>query len=247
VTQLLAAVALLAALAACDRPPGKPEPVKPAPGEGGHVTDPGFPNVRARLRLTSRAPALPERVIEQTIWLDGSRFRVRDEAGRDLHEILGEATAKRGLGVPAKSMEDIMARRAAARRAATGATEIYGDLADDAGWIYPADAARWARPARELAPIATQILAIDRPGSLAAAGPATRLARPGTEYRGVVTIVDDGQNFDSAIDCVVAPPFLLYDQVRDPASTEHYYVRELLELAAGAVTAADLAPPAGQR
>lgn len=181
-------------------------------------------------------------MIEQTIWLDGTRFRVRDEAGRDLYEILGDATARRGLGLPAKSMEDIMDRRKAASRPSPGPTEIYGNLADDVGWVYPPRAARWAKPARELAPVATQILAVDRPGSLNAAGAVTRLGRPATEYRGVVTVDDDGQRFDSAIDCVVALPFLLHDQVRDPGSAEHYYTREVLDLAPGAVTAADLEP-----
>lgn len=203
----------------------------------------GFPNVRARLRLTSRAPEIPERVIEQTIWLDGTRFRVRDEVGRDLYEILGDATARRGLGLPAKSMEDIMDRRKAATRPSPGPTEIYGNLADDVGWIYPPRGARWAKPARELVPIATQILAIDRPGGLGSAGTAIRLGRPATEYRGMVTVDEDGQRFDSAIDCVIAQPFLLYDQVRDPGSAEHYYIREVLDLAPGAVTAADFEPP----
>lgn len=53
----------------------------------------------------------------------------------------------------------------------------------------------------------------------------------------MVTVDDDGQRFDSAIDCVIAQPFLLYDQVRDPGSAEHYYIREVLDLAPGAVTA----------
>src|SRR5262249_36907927 len=151
VTRLLAA-ALALTVVACGGPPGQPEGKQP-PAPGGDVSQAGFPNVRARLRLTSRAPAVPGRVREQTIVPDGTRFRVRDEAGRDLYEILGDATAKRGLGLPAKSMEDIMDRRKAASRPSPGPTEIYGNLADDVGWVYPPRAARWAKPARELAPL----------------------------------------------------------------------------------------------
>ena len=203
-----------------------------------------LPNARLRVRLRWQAPSLPERTVEQTVWLRGSRFRVRDEAGRPLHEILGDATAPRGLGLPARTMEEIMDRDAAARRPPAGVTEVFGDLASDQGWVYPVGRARWARPAHELVPIAMQVLARDRTANLQAHGAVTRLGRTATEYRGVVDIQEGGAVQHSAVVRVIDPPFVLLDEVRDAGNpADHYYVREVVALDVGVVGDADLSPP----
>ena len=202
-----------------------------------------FPNARLRLRLRWQAPALPEHTVEQTIWLRGSKFRVRDEAGRPLYEILGDVTAPRGLGLPARSMEEIMDRRAAARRPPVGVTEVFGDLASGEGWVVATGSPRWAKPASELAPIARQVLAGDRAAGLDRRSAVTRLARAATEYHGVVEVQEDGAPQHVAVVRVIDPPFLLLDDVRDAGSADHYYIREVVVLDQGVVTDADLAPP----
>jgi hypothetical protein len=120
-----AAFALVAVACACGR---SPSPSKaPPPDQGAPVpvpvtatpdaTSDELPNARVRLRLHSRGPAVGEHTIEQTIWLRGSRFRVR-------------------LGDAPRTMEEIMDRKSAALRPPPGPTDIYGDLAGDTAWIY---------------------------------------------------------------------------------------------------------------
>jgi hypothetical protein len=238
-------LALAACAGGCGPAAAKGPAMAPPPG-GGRMAEPEeYPNVRARIRLSSKAPGLDPRADEAEIWLRGRRFRVRDESGRPPSEILGEIHAPRGLGVPARSMEDLMDRNAATRRPKAGATELFGDLATKEGWVYPPHGPRWARPAPDLAPAAEQILAKGVETSLGRTREVTRLGRAGVEVHGVVPVVDDGQTFHNDVTLVLSPPFLLLDQVRDAGNAEHFFVREILSLEEGAVTDADLTPPAG--
>jgi hypothetical protein len=216
--------------------------------EGAIVSEPGFPNVRARVRWSRKAPSLPDREDFMEIWMKGSRFHVRDESGRHLSEIVGDLTAPRGLGSPARTMEDFMdASSAARRKAKEGAgkpTELFGDVATDRGWVYPPKGERWASPAKNLAPAATQILSEGREAGLDSAGKSTRLGREATEYHGVLTVKDDGREFQNDVTRVIAPPFLLLDQIRDANAPErHFFVREIVSLEEGTVTDADVTPP----
>ena len=206
-----------------------------------------FPNVHARLRITQNAPQLLRREDELEIWLAGSRFRVRDPAGREPNELLGELKAPRGLGLPAPTMEAVMDRRLAARRKPDGPTELYGDLESGAGSVHPPRGPPWSMRAERLAPIAAQILAHGAPlvGGAASswlepAGEVTRLGRTGTAYRGTVELIDDGQRVRNAIVRMLAPPYLLLDEIRDATGFDHFYIRELVALDEGAVTDADL-------
>jgi hypothetical protein len=235
----LAAVAAVA-VCACGR---SPSPAKAPPDQGASVTADDFPNVRVRLRLRSQSAALPERTIEQTIWLRGPRFRIRDEAGRDLHQILTDVTAPSGLGHAPRTLEEIMDRRSAARRPPAGATEIFGDLASDAAWNYAPGSSPWSQPAHELAPIARQPLAGDRAVGLTAGAAATHLGRTATEYRGQLQVVEAGASRRNAVVRLIAPPFLLLDDVRDAGNANHFYIREVIALDLGVVTDADLARP----
>jgi hypothetical protein len=199
--------------------------------------------VHARLRVSQKAPGVPVRAGEVEIWLSGSRFHVRDFSGRNISEILGDITEPRGLGVPARSMEDMMDRHSAARAAKDGPPlELFGDLASDEGWVYPPTAARWAMPAKELALVAEQILARDKTTGLKPGGTATRLGRAGTEYRGVVGVTKDGKQIQNAVTRTIAPPFLLFEETHD-ASNDHFaYARELLSIEENTVTDADVIP-----
>lgn len=206
-------------------------------------TEDELPNARIRLRLHFHAPSLPERDIVQTIWLHGSKFRVRDEAGRSFYEVLGDVTYPRGLGLPATTIEEVMDRRSAAQRQPAGVTEVFGDLATGAGLVVPSVGAPWAKDAVELAPLARQVLAADLAPSLVRAGDVKRLGLDATEYKGEVEVDEKGARRRNTVVRVLAPPFLLLDDVRDAELADHYYVREVVALDAGVVTEADVTPP----
>ncbi|HUQ06584.1 MAG TPA: hypothetical protein VM261_28975 [Kofleriaceae bacterium] len=205
-----------------------------------------LPNARVRLRLHFHASSLPERDIEQTIWLRGSKFRVRDEVGRELYEMLGDVTYPRGLGLPATTMEEIMDRNDAARRKPTGVTDVYGDLATGAGWVGQTGEKPSPVPASKLAPLARQVLAAGddpRLTAVARAGDVKRLGRAAVEYKGDVEVDEKGAKRRNAVVRVVAPPYLLLDDVRNAELADHYYVREVVALDEGVVTDADVTPP----
>ena len=206
----------------------------------------GYPNVRARLRLSRMGPGLPKREIYMDIWMKGSMFRVRDEAGRDMAEILEDITAKRGLGAAARTMEgimDIWSVTLDEGEATRGATELFGDMATDEGWVYPRGKARWAIAAERVAPAAEQILSKGRETQLEPLRDVTRFGKTCTEYHGFVEVEDQGVQHRNEITRVISPPFVLFDQVRNAQDSEHYYIREVVSLEEGAVTDADVAPP----
>jgi hypothetical protein len=213
-----------------------------APGDS-IVSTPTYPNVHVRLRLSQQAPALPQRTDEVELWLDGTRFHVRDLSGRSPSMILGELSAPRGLGVPARTMEEIMDRKSAARRTPAGPTDLYGDLASGDGWVYPPRGERWAMPASELAPAAEQILAAGRDAGLTRTGATTHLGKDAATYHGVVDADEDGTTFHGDVTRLLAPPYLLSERVHDAGNAAHYFAREVLALDEGSVTDADLTPP----
>lgn len=238
-----------AALAACPRPAPAPAPTPPpsirhAPSGGSTVSDARFPNVHARLRVSQKAPSLTRRDDELEIWLDGSRFHVRDHGGRGPGELLDELAAPRGLGVPARTMEAIMDRNTAARRKPEAPTDLYGDLATGDGWVFESPLPPRPMSAASLLPAATQILGADAADGLTRAGEVTRLGRAATEYRGTVEVTEDGARHQNAVVRVIAAPYVLLDETRSAASAEHFYIRELIALDEGAATDADLTPPA---
>lgn len=224
-------------------PDAKPDASSDASASTDAVARAEFPNARIRLTLRFQAPAQAERTIEQTIWLSGSRFRVRDHAGRAVNDILGDVTAPRGLGKPARTMEEIMDRDDAARKPPPGVTDLYGDLATGAGVVVRWSDKPWAKPALDLAPIARQVLSGDRTASLARRGEVTRLGREATEYTGAIEVVENGRPMKSNVVRVVDPPFLLLDDTRDAEIDDYFYVREVVALETDVVTDADVSPP----
>jgi hypothetical protein len=206
-------------------PDASPDASDAASPDASVVAHEEFPNARIRLKLHFHAPALPERTIEQTIWLSGTRFHVRDEAGRALYEILGDVTYPRGLGLPATTMEEIMDRKAAARRKPSAPTDIYGDVASNT------------------APIARQVLSGDRTATFTRGGEVTRLGRKATEYKGAIEVQENGRPMKTDVLRVVASPYVLFDEARDSQIADFYYVREVVALDEGVVTDADVTPP----
>lgn len=228
------ALAAIVAGAACASAPRGPT-----------MTRPRYPNVHARLRLAQRAPTTPPRDDELEIWLSGTRFRVRDPSGRRNAEIVADATAPRGLGAPARTIEDMMDRQSAAAnpRPAGPPTELFGDLWTGAGWVFPSRGTPWETSADKLAPVAEQILAGDKAAGLAEVGGATRLGRAATEYRGIVKVTEDGATFDNLVVRVIAPPYVLLDDARNSGTGSSSYVREIVALEEGSVSDADVTPP----
>jgi hypothetical protein len=239
-------IAALAAVCACSHP-AAPERASASPKRGPTVTSPAFPNVHAHLRLTQEQPAAPPRIVELEIWLRGSRFRVRDLAGRRFEEIDADLKAPRGLGVPARSMEDFMDRSSAARRPPRPPTELYGDLATGDGWIFRAGTAPRSEPAAELAHVAEQILAHGKDAGLRKIGDVTVLGRAAAEYRGTASVTEDGTPYHNEVYRVIAAPYLLVEKLHDSQVPGLSYQRELISLDEGSVGDADLAPPAGTR
>jgi hypothetical protein len=162
-----------------------------------------------------------------------------------IQDLLGDVTAPRQLGVPARTIEDMMDRHSAAQHPDLDPqpTELFGDLSSGDGWVYPSHGERRQLRATRLAPVAEQILARDKANGLAPGGGATRLGRAATEYRGIVTVAEDGEPYRNEVTRVIAPPYLLFEAVHDAANPGMSYVREIVALDEGTVTDADLTPP----
>lgn len=244
-----AAVALVvvASCAGRDAPRAAPATLEAAPpARTIAMTRPGYPSVHARLRLTQRTVDPPPRVCELEIWLAGARFHVRDLAGRRLDEILADLRDPRQLGALPRTIEERMDRDAGERaRAGGGAvepTELYGDLASDAGLVVRPGLPAVELSAAALAPVAEQILAHNRMIGLQIVAATTRLGRAATEYHGFVMVSADGAQYRNEVTRVIAPPYLLFERTR-AAGAELSYTREVTALDDGAVGDADLVPP----
>ncbi|HEX3765454.1 MAG TPA: hypothetical protein VHW23_42455 [Kofleriaceae bacterium] len=204
------------------------------------MTGPRFLHVHARLRVQQRQPGIPDRELVLEIWLAGSRFRVRDPAGRAVAEIVGDVTAPRGLGLPVRELEEMMDRASATLDGPP--TELTGDLATGEGWVQGPFGDRWRQPAAELAPAALQILAGDKAAGLTATGTEVRLGRRGLVYHGTVAVRADDLVRYNRIHRVIAPPYLVFETAHDTQVEALSYLRELIALEEGTVTEADLAP-----
>jgi hypothetical protein len=174
------------------------------------------------------------------IVMDGSRFHVSDESGAHPSDILGDVRAPRGLGRTPGSLEEIMDINSDWRRGpvAEHPTELYGDLASTEGWVRDRRLKEWSVPARELAPVAEQMLAFDESSAgLDASGETECLGRRCTEYSGVIK--------SEGVEVVrrVSGPFLMYSSVRDLENANYFFTREIVALEEGGATDADLKRP----
>jgi hypothetical protein len=190
-------------------------------------------------------PILPPRQSFMGIWMKGTRFRVRDEAGRHVAEILAELSTGGGLGVPPRSLEEIMDIWSQSQGEAApvrAVTELYGDLATGDGWVLRGHQAAWPMHADELAPAAEQILAGDLDRRLQPRGQVIRLGRPAMEYHGFLAGEDQAGPYECEVTRIVSPPYLLLNDVRNARNADHAYAREVVSLAEGASVDRDLTP-----
>jgi hypothetical protein len=241
-------VVVMAMLAWCCASASPQAPARSAPVKGSKMT-PAYPNVHARLRLTQHIPGDPERRNEIEIWLKDTRFHVRELTGRRLDEMLADATAPRQLGAQPRTVEEMMDGEDSRARAgkATPPIDLYGELRTDGGWVFrPVRDGRERGPIRasKFAPVAEQILARGKDVGLAAGPRSTRLGRATTEYRGTVTVTDNGKQFQNTVTRAIAPPYVLLDDTRNASNPELGYVREVILLEEGTVSDADVTPPA---
>lgn len=202
-----------------------------------------LPNVRARVRLVQRWPGLAERQNFLVIWTKDSRFRVRDEFGRDVASIIADATRPRDLGSVPATLEAMMDRSTAARARSTGTTELFGNLADNGGLVQRTAQGSWVLPAEQLAPVARQIFV--GPTTLANAvreGTQDWNGWAATEYRKRVSGEERGALYESDVRLLVVPPYVLVRETRDANVPERSYRREIVALEEGVVMNDDLQP-----
>jgi hypothetical protein len=198
-----------------------------------------YPNAKVRLRVARLGPALPAREGYMDIWLKGTRFRVRDETGRDMDTILEDLSASNGLGMAPRSLEEIMDIWSPLD---DRATELYGDVASGEGSVRQEGQPAWPMAAEKLAPVAEQILTGGFTAQLEPRGQFIRLGRVCTEYQGVLE-GSDQDTYKSIVLRIESPPYLLLSSVHDANDADHYYTREVVSLEEGVTTDADLEPP----
>jgi hypothetical protein len=146
------------------------------------MIQPVYPNAHVMLRLSQQAPATPDRETTVEIWLKGTRFRVRDRSDRRIDEILGDVTAPPGLGLPARTREDLMDLESEARAPDNRSDRALRGSRNRSGLGVSAGEPRWPIPTKDLVPAAEQILARGKTDGLQARGIATRLGRACTRY-----------------------------------------------------------------
>jgi hypothetical protein len=182
------------------------------------------------------------------IWLDGERFRVRDESGRGYAEITGDVTAERGFGLMPRTMEGVMDAWDASRHPSDQASELYGDAETGEAVVLEAGRRSWRTDVAAVLPVAEQLLVDGRETTLEPVGESTYLDRPCREYRFALEGEEDGVRYRSDVRWLVSGPFVLLREVRDSPRGGLYVLTEVLELEEGAVAGADLRPdPSGDR
>jgi hypothetical protein len=190
------------------------------------------------VRLTRTAPGLPRRESFMDVWMKGTRFRARDDWGRAVGTILDDLLAPRGLGKPARTMEEIMDRNAQA----AGPTDVYGDLATNEGWVASHGQPPWPMAAETLAPAAEQILAGELDPLLEKGAEPSCLGRRCITYHGLIEGEEESLPFQSRVTCLVSPPYLIAIDVRDAKNANHFYTREVIALEEESVADSDLTP-----
>jgi hypothetical protein len=201
----------------------------------------GYPNARLRLRRVAKAPSAPTSDSQMVLWLDGSRFHLRDETGRSYPEILGDLTAARGFGLTARTIEDFMDAWGAAGRTRKP-TDIYADLASDEGIVVEEGGQPWTIDAARLVGLADQVFTDGREQSLEPVAETTYLGRSCTEYRFSIEGEEDGVPYRSDVSWLVSAPYLLRREVRDAPGGRLSAITEVVELVEGVVAEDDLRP-----
>jgi hypothetical protein len=201
----------------------------------------GYPNVRLRLRRVAKAPGAPTSETEMVLWLDGSRFHLRDETGRSYPEILGDVTSARGFGLTARTIEDFMDAWGAARRTRKP-TDIYADLTTDEGIVLEEGGQPWTISAARLVGLADQVFTDGREQTLEPVGATTYLGRNCTEYQFSIEGEEDGVPYRSEVSWLVSAPYLLRREAQDAPEGHLSAITEVMDLVEGVVAEDDLRP-----
>ncbi len=177
------------------------------------------------------------------IWLRDSAFRVRDEAGRPYSDVMSDVTAARGFGRTPQTIEELMDAWDVSRMPTDQVpTEIYGDLTTGDGTVREAGQEPWPIHATVIAPVAEQLLTDGREASLEPVAMCTCLDRPCAEYRFSIEGDEGGIPYRSDVRWLVHAPFVLLREVQDSKHPDLSVRTEVVELAEGIVTDADLHP-----
>jgi hypothetical protein len=176
------------------------------------------------------------------IWLRDGAFRIRDEAGRPYAEIVGDVRSARGFGSTPRTMEEFMDASDRSRSPGRAATELYGDLETGNATVHEPGEQPWPVSPAVLYPVAAQLLTDGREAELDRVSAVRCLDRQCEEYRFAVTGDEDGIPYRSDVRWLVSGPYVLLREVRDARIGELTAVSEVVELAEGVVTDADLSP-----
>jgi hypothetical protein len=202
-----------------------------------------YPNVRARLRRRKNAPGAPPAETSMVIWLSGQRFRVRDETGRAYAEIVADVTAARGFGMTPRTMEEFMDAWHASRHPShRKPTELFGDWETGEAVVYEQYHEPWAARLAVVGLVGEQVLTDGREAAFDSVGESVYLGHRCQEYRFAIEGDEDGIAYRSDVRWLVWSPYVLLREVRDTPHGGLHALTEVVELAQGAVTEADLRP-----
>ncbi len=203
------------------------------------MDDPGWPNARLRLLRRAAAPGAPSREDTVTVWLDGSRLKLRDESGRPFPDVLDEVTSPRGFGRPARSIEDLMAAWTPATTSQP--TEILVDLGAGETVVRERGDEPWRIPVGTTRALVDLVLTGGREQALTPTGEERFLERDCRAYRFTLDGTEDGVRFSTVVDWLVSGPYLLRRELRDADNSGRWMTSEVVELVEGDVGGDDLA------
>ena len=196
------------------------------------MDDPGWPSVRVRLLRRTAAPAAPSREDLITVWLNGSRLRLRDESGRPFPDVLDEVTSPRGFGRPTRSLEDLMGAWTPAPTARRP-TEILVDRGSDETVVSEGGGEPWRIPVGSTDALADLVLTRGRERTLSPVGEEQVLDRVCLDYRFRLEGDEDAVPFATEVRWLVAGGYLLRRELRDADNPGRWLTSEVVELAEG--------------
>ena len=199
-------------------------------------------NLYVQMHLQWNKPALPEREGIVEVWIKENKFRVRDNTGRYVHEMLEDIEAKSGLGHSPGSLEEMMdISHRVLNLSGQNITEFYGDIETDEAIVQEWGREPWATEAKRVVPIAAQIFTDGVEQHLEQVSTATRFGRECVEYHGYLKT--DSSPYKTETVRIISAPFVILSRVQDPENKNHYFTRKLVSFKEGVVTDADVEQP----
>ncbi len=196
------------------------------------MDEPGWPSARVRLLRRTAAPAAPSREDVITVWLDGSRLRLRDDSGRPFPDVLEEVTSPRGFGRATRSLEDLMGAWTPAPTAPRP-TDILVDRGSDQTVVSEGGGEPWRIPVGSTDALADLVLTRGRERSLDPVGHEQLLGRDCLDYRFRLEGDEETIPFATEVRWLVAGPYLLRRELRDADNPGRWLTSEVVELVEG--------------